>query len=786
MQRKSAKHGEQRALSGGREGPPTFLEETIPMGTGRSYNEDGEDPHDLSFNPTHVPRASMVDNMVRSLDHFSNPISPYDDPMDYGGRSNMTSLGRRRGHTLSSSVSSESDVRDDRPWPQYSAHSSRLGRRNSAAKFRRQRLPSIVGEDEDSVRARAFSAQRAAVPPKASGKKHSRGTDGKGSAASIDELSHLNGLRLGPAGNRRSQSLDYGSRRPKNLLVSAPDPIDVAPTPVIFSGPEAQNSPIKEAFGPHTLGRRNSNKSSKSTSAKKGRVGNLGTNTMRALGKEPVPSLPSARSSPALFTALQALQDSKAPNVVNSEAPGPPRPGFFRRVFGSSRNTPGTEYAPPISNQKTNMQGRITPVINEEAANAATPPQRLRPNQRTSTDVSAAKETQQTIVKKTSFFRRRKKSTSNTTPPPLPLTLGTDTLAQGEPSPISSLKAVMNPFLGDVPVGQTATTRRSEDRGGYHTAQSTPQLDNSTLREDSKKTAAAGASELSSPLDPSITSLESRTGSRLRVPHQDSFLADSSSTDEPLTKSAMTSAASLEHADDIAPSKSPITSAQKPASVNSSLVNVSSARPAVPPRQDSKRSDNRSVEPVVKAAEAGKTSSRPRPRLDINTSERTITTGVRDSPAPTSDTSEYKSAPSTPQADEESSNSVDNAPLLQVETPTDIVLGDKLVKSKARQIYDNEDPEVDPGDACGWLGDAGPEREHIRKAYVELFDLTGMNILAGMRSLCDRIAIKGETQQVDRILDAFAQRWCDCNKDHGFKSSGKSSSKCKIELLMYT
>lgn len=53
---------------------------------------------------------------------------------------------------------------------------------------------------------------------------------------------------------------------------------------------------------------------------------------------------------------------------------------------------------------------------------------------------------------------------------------------------------------------------------------------------------------------------------------------------------------------------------------------------------------------------------------------------------------------------------------------------------------------------------------------MELFDFHSMNILAAMRLLCERLLLKGETQQVDRIMVAFAKRWCECNSNHGFKS----------------
>ena len=53
-----------------------------------------------------------------------------------------------------------------------------------------------------------------------------------------------------------------------------------------------------------------------------------------------------------------------------------------------------------------------------------------------------------------------------------------------------------------------------------------------------------------------------------------------------------------------------------------------------------------------------------------------------------------------------------------------------------------------------------------------LFDWSGINILSSLRTFCGRLVFKGETQLVDRIMDAIAKRWCECNPRHGFKLIG--------------
>jgi len=94
-------------------------------------------------------------------------------------------------------------------------------------------------------------------------------------------------------------------------------------------------------------------------------------------------------------------------------------------------------------------------------------------------------------------------------------------------------------------------------------------------------------------------------------------------------------------------------------------------------------------------------------------------------------------------------------------------------RDQARQLFDSHEELLGTEPAAAWLGN--PDRAMVRKAYMQLFNWTNMDILAALRSLCSKMALKGETQQVDRVLDALSVRWCECNPNHGFKAVGKFS-----------
>jgi hypothetical protein len=94
-------------------------------------------------------------------------------------------------------------------------------------------------------------------------------------------------------------------------------------------------------------------------------------------------------------------------------------------------------------------------------------------------------------------------------------------------------------------------------------------------------------------------------------------------------------------------------------------------------------------------------------------------------------------------------------------------------RERAFQIYSGDDSSKLKAEAAAMLGDVTLSSTRTRKAFMDLFDWTGFNILAAMRDLCGKIILKAETQQVDRILMSLSERWCECNSSHGFKAIGE-------------
>ncbi|KAI1612388.1 hypothetical protein EDD36DRAFT_384015 [Exophiala viscosa] len=773
----------------------TLRADPVSLGPGND-DDDGEDPHDLSFSSKHVLRASMVDNLVMSLDQFSGGVGD----VVYTPRKNsydMDARARSRGHTFSSSVSSEPELGELRSMPTFPETVPRVPLRNNMRYHRNmQRLPSIFGEDEESVRSKRSDAQRAAHPGQARRKKNAS-TGGRSNASSTSssiDLGHLASLsgRLGAAGDRRSRSFDLGprTRNPRPSKTQTTNSDSIAPTPVIFAGPESQKGMPGNSAVP-ALARKNSAKSSKSAYVKRTWTGTQTANGPRP-NIDPVPHLPSMKSAPVL-THVTLEQKSYLENLPEPIVTA--RPGFFRRVFGSSKNpVVPAEYNSNNSNTLTkSYDGRSTPV-QDEAPLPSTPSNRMpRPIRRLSTDTSANKENQPVISKKSSsFFRRRKKSISSIVPPPMPLTLSTelkpDTEQADGTSPVSSLRAFMDPYLAEDQLPSHGH-RRTNSMQGFYTPTGPPPAFGLPPEQVSLPKAGSHSRNQS---HSSNKTLKSHTKPpTLRVPHQQSFLADSSSAEEPFRRSVF-GGSQLSDSE-----RSELWNGRNVSDVGLDPTTSANllASPTPNPRQATIRQGSwisDTVSPSSGMDEDSRTGSIAHDEEPIPSNKRPkgLEMSRRNSEssqlASASDVSDYRSAPTTPMI-VETPHEDSSAPSTSYVLPTGPrPLDQNAAKLRAQQIFDNTDDQVDSSNAGAWLGEAGTERERVRKAYMELFDWSNQDIIESLRGLCDRIAFTGETQQMDRVMDAFAQRWCECNPSHVYRSSDVVHTICYSIILLNT
>ncbi|KAF2704262.1 hypothetical protein K504DRAFT_390429 [Pleomassaria siparia CBS 279.74] len=145
----------------------------------------------------------------------------------------------------------------------------------------------------------------------------------------------------------------------------------------------------------------------------------------------------------------------------------------------------------------------------------------------------------------------------------------------------------------------------------------------------------------------------------------------------------------------------------------------------------------------------------------------------------------FHSASSLPVVHVQSHESDDMPAIIEHHQQHDDTEPTEADRTRARMIFTGDDPSG-KAQAATILGDVTIASTRMRKAYMQLFDWSGFNILSAMRDMCGKLVLKAETQQVDRILMSLSERWCECNPNHGFKAMDVVHTICYSILLLNT
>lgn len=880
--------------------PATFFDDATPVDRPRGTDADRDqlrDSHDLSFAEGATVRDSVVDNMLLSLDQFSTgnlfgggagsqQVSYGEDDFFLRDNSYRPPGPRHRGHTYTSSRSSDYDLHPEEP-ARYAANHSRARRSNSSNTIG---LPmSRKGSVRDPLGARQpngpYGQYQQAGHMRSGGKKSSKGSGS--SSMDFGQAGVLGNHRLGFG--KRSASFDHsnvGGDRARGAPVKVEsvldrgrvayqnyaDDYDAAPEPTIPAGPrrlqETPQSPVAyppqpsyappQAPVPRRRGSVRSNTSYKTLRKNKSQP----EQNMRAQAQEfvnastlrdlpPVPSIQDPSAPAPSVGTRKSIFPTQTPAATPKE-----RPGFFRRVFGgsSTKSHPQLSNAAsvtnpspldsPASKQKlpdidsiySQARPRTTPSNNSHIASQIKPTSSRGPQTASQSQKDLQPPVPPILAKKpSSFFRRRKKSVSENTKPPvmaLDFTPPPKPVLPAQPSPsVSSLRKVMNPYLNESdragdrffdsrehqPLEDVTNSERPQGFSpGYrpHKDATVRTVKASSRGDDKTPPSSRGEqvklTHLASPDSPKMK-LKVRHGkAAMPSPQEDTFLADSSSCNEDRSGRASPSGERSGADEARRPSTCPTSS-----SVNQSLAEGKSDQRAdgptellfpVPPNNFPRKSSiggsttqsaseveddgwvitqppKNDQSTIRKASAAAKrvwldtttgdddTGDLKLPLEGARSSQRSLDKTSPDANSPVSPNDVFHSATSLPIVQVESRDS-DTMPSIVEDRsmhtePTD------ADRERAFQIYNGDDSSIQKAQAATILGDVTLSGTRTRKAFMDLFDWTGFNILGAMRDMCSKLVLKAETQQVDRILMSLSERWCECNPNHGFKAVGK-------------
>ena len=439
-----------------------------------------------------------------------------------------------------------------------------------------------------------------------------------------------------------------------------------------------------------------------------------------------------------------------------------------------------------------------------------------------------------TLAKKpSSIFRRRKKSVSelhHAAIPPVPPLVHMNSNPK-IPSPMypkkrqsrDSLRKVMDPYLQDRfsprearfdrPQRQTASTNEKRPEKALEVRPEVPPKERIHDKENiqSGPPSRGRTAEPSAPLDAANAShpssrdpkfkVKKRRGTSPKQRFDDTFLADSSGNSTPISTSK-----TFDPSPGTSQSSIPATQPSETVSAEDRSkqhlhvrANVGEKRTQPPNPESSRHRRTRSpaeersapadegvaLETISKKEVPHRSSGRTkRIWLEPDDSDEKLDESASIS-LPIEGHVANKSAEPSPSTPSEAFHSASSLPIVQVGDNGDSKGDDDAEnnshepraedRERALQIFKGDEDFVTKKRAAAWLGEASAASSRTRKAYMELFEWTGFSILLALRDLCGRLIFQAESQQLDRVLDAFSNRWVECNPTHGFKATGKNA-----------
>lgn len=863
------------------------------------------DSHELILSPRRITHASLVDHMLLSFDHFkSNPLPSAHN--NHNSRRTLTEDEERLYSVFADKDAYNSSENfgtwsSRRAWyqPNYSTDVEEIQETSNGGRLNRPRRSisssnvrsvagMIIGQNSNI----SHSARNQAPMSSFSSSHTYTHTRTTSRASSVDLTSNIKtsekpGMARGFIG--RASSFDYSSdyrtfqHRPKNWNTPH-EPLSMQS--VFNTSPRKQRMALAtdisspERRSTNKLVRKKSLRSTKVTS--KGGVINSWNGQLGALpisrgdhAKEQIyPARPPLPTNTNELQQINGYNKNESSSSVVTSRPLPTenstvtqtkeRPGFFRRVFGTSRNTsanneihrqkspvlqthPSEPWLPHGSsssvdtiNDRSDLQppflhSHLKSIPARETS--VSPPLPL-PTSLTTSPQLVSSESMAVLNKKSSiFFRRRKKpiirSASTVPVPPVPV-MQYELPAKGPsvdkmlPNPPSSLQTVLHPNLRthhspidifnthefddqwkDVTIATTDTTNKPEtDSYPLKSSRITRTIDKDAINITNPSYNSASHMQL-------ISNEYGNSSERRNEERDTTFLHDNSDTERDIfiARSTFVNPLMAHPLEDWSNNSIPV-QVPNPLLSLSTIKNTqegesdeylwSRSSPLIPRQQMPETAS------FIRRTHIARQQSEDWVKITQNKDAKTEEKEDRVWLEPSSDEEEHAACNwGAPEAmaigwrleSSESNSSTDGSlaslPVARavenvlrkkstvnqarvvtsvaprvISLPTDLAIatGPRELES-ARRIYDGTEDLVSKERAAAWLAEEQPPRPQVLTAYMQFYNFTNLDILSALRLLCGRLVLKGESQQVDRILVAFAWRWCKCNPNHGFKSA---------------
>ncbi|TKR93853.1 hypothetical protein L596_008231 [Steinernema carpocapsae] len=98
----------------------------------------------------------------------------------------------------------------------------------------------------------------------------------------------------------------------------------------------------------------------------------------------------------------------------------------------------------------------------------------------------------------------------------------------------------------------------------------------------------------------------------------------------------------------------------------------------------------------------------------------------------------------------------------------------------------HEEDRLDKTVVGDYLGDGKDRNKEVMFAYVDMIDFHSIDFVKALRVFLDKFRLPGEAQKIDRLMEKFASRYCDCNPSLGLFASADTAYVLAYSIIMLT
>ncbi|ROT72630.1 putative brefeldin A-inhibited guanine nucleotide-exchange protein 1 isoform X2 [Penaeus vannamei] len=98
----------------------------------------------------------------------------------------------------------------------------------------------------------------------------------------------------------------------------------------------------------------------------------------------------------------------------------------------------------------------------------------------------------------------------------------------------------------------------------------------------------------------------------------------------------------------------------------------------------------------------------------------------------------------------------------------------------------HDDDRLDKTQVGDFLGDPDPVNREVMCAYIDQMDFHERDFVPALRMFLEGFRLPGEAQKIDRLMEKFASRYCECNANLGLFASADTAYVLAYSIIMLT